>query len=165
MHRLGPANDTLLVRTRREGVAARVGHDLVLEVTRWEATVEPDRIELTADTSSLAVREATGGVKPLSERDEGEIARNIAKVLRGAPVRFVSTSVSRVEGRLDVEGELTIGDATRPLAARLDLDGDSVKGTVVVTQSAFGITPYRGMLGALRLRDDVEVVVDARWPG
>ena len=33
-HELGPAAGALLVKTFREGVAAKVGHDLVIEVTR-----------------------------------------------------------------------------------------------------------------------------------
>ncbi len=38
-HKLGPADGSLQVRTFREGVAQKVGHDLVFAVTRWEATV------------------------------------------------------------------------------------------------------------------------------
>jgi hypothetical protein len=37
-----------------------------------------------------------------------------------------------------------------------------VTGTIPVTQTAWGIKPYRGLMGALKVRDDVEVVVDAR---
>ena len=41
---------------------------------------------------------------------------------------------------------------------------DEVHGTIPVTQSAWGIKPYRGLMGALKVRDDVEVVIDARLP-
>jgi hypothetical protein len=37
---LGPDRASLHVRTYREGMAAKAGHDLVIEVTRWDATVE-----------------------------------------------------------------------------------------------------------------------------
>jgi len=40
VHRLGPHNATLEVRTGRTGPAAKAGHDLVLHVTSWEATLE-----------------------------------------------------------------------------------------------------------------------------
>jgi hypothetical protein len=43
-------------------------------------------------------------------------------------------------------------------------EGGRVIGTIPVTQSAFGITPYRGFMGALRVRDEVDVTVDARLP-
>jgi len=168
--KLGPDNATLLVKVYREGVAARMGHDLVLEVTRWEATVDVDAaspaIELTADPRSLEVREATGGVAPLTDRDRAEIAKNIDRnVLRGEPIAFRSTTVRRSDDRLLVEGELTMAGRTAHVAAQLDVAGDGqISGTVPLTQSAWGIKPYRGLMGALKVRDEVEVVIDARLP-
>jgi polyisoprenoid-binding protein YceI len=165
--RLGPDNASLQVLTYREGVAAKVGHDLVLEVTRWEATVEHDTVALDADSRSLEVREGRRGVKPLSDRDRDEIRRNIDdKVLRGQAIAFRSTAVRRDGAALAVEGELSIGGTTRPLAARLDVDSAGrAKGTIPLTQSAWGIKPYRGLMGALKVRDDVEIAIDAPAPG
>jgi hypothetical protein len=40
MHRVGRANGTLQVRTYREGVAQKVGHDLIIDVGEWEAVAE-----------------------------------------------------------------------------------------------------------------------------
>src|SRR3954454_21084333 len=127
-HRLGPGNASLQVRTYREGVAAKAGHDLIIDVTRWEATVEVAEesggspIELTADPRSLEVREGLRGVKPLTDKDRLEIRRNIeAKVLSGHPIRFRSNSVLLVDdgGRLTVEGELSMAGRARPLIAHL----------------------------------------------
>jgi polyisoprenoid-binding protein YceI len=161
--RLGPDNASLHVLTYREGVAAKVGHDLVLEVTRWQADVEADAVELTADSRSLAVLEGRRGVKPLTDRDREEIRRNIeAKVLQGRPIAFRSTALRRDGAQLVVEGELTIGGATRPLAARLEVRPDGVAtGTIPLTQSDFGIKPYRGLMGALKVRDELEVAIEA----
>ena len=163
---LGPDDGALTVRTYREGVGARVGHDLVLEVTAWRAAVERDSIVLTADPASLEVREATGGVAPLTGRDRREIARNIErKVLGREPIEFRSTAVTRAAGQLAVEGELTMAGRTRPLAVRLDVDGEGrASGSVTLAQTAWGITPYRGLLGALKVRDEVQVSVEGRLP-
>jgi polyisoprenoid-binding protein YceI len=165
--RLGPDNASLKVLTYREGVAAKVGHDLVLEVTQWEATVEADSVELTADPRSLAVREGRRGVKPLTDRDRDEIRRNIdEKVLRGQSIAFRSTAVRRDGAALAVEGELTMGGTTRPLTARLDVDpAGRATGTIPLTQSDWGIKPYRGLMGALKVRDDVEIAIDAPAAG
>jgi polyisoprenoid-binding protein YceI len=165
--KLGPDNATLHVHTYREGVAAKVGHDLVIEVTRWEATVEGDSVELTADPRSLEVREGHRGVKPLTDKDRDEIRRNIDdKVLHGNPIEFRSSAVRRDGGQLTVEGELTMGGNTRPLSARLDVDGQGrATGTIPLTQSDWGVKPYRGLMGALKVRDDVEIVIDAPATG
>ena len=167
---LGPDNATLWVKVYREGVAARMGHDLVLEVTRWEATVDLDAtspaIELTADPDSLEVHEATGGVAPLTDRDRAEIRKNINRsVLRSEPIAFRSTSVQRSSDHLIIEGELTIAGRTKPIAAQLDMSRDGrLAATIPVKQTGWGIKPYRGLMGALKVRDEVEVVIDAPLP-
>ena len=37
-------------------------------------------------------------------------------------------------------------------------------GTIRLTQSGWGIKPYRGLMGALKVRDELEIVIDARLP-
>ena len=168
VHRLGPDNASLHVKTYREGLAAKVGHDLVIEVTRWEATVElaESKVELSADARSLEVREGVRGVKPLTDKDRDEIRKNIdEKVLQGQPIVFRSREVRVADGGgpLVVEGDLTIAGSTRPVAARLDVSTEGrVSGTIPLTQSEWGIKPYRGLMGALKVRDGLEIVLDAR---
>lgn len=167
---LGPADGSLHVRTYREGMAAKAGHDLVIEVTDWSASVrlDPDparsAIELRADPRSLQVREGTGGVKPLTDGDRADIRRTIdEKVLRGQPIRFRASTARIDADGLTVAGELTIGESTRPLDARLDASPEGrITGTIPLTQSTWGIKPYRGLMGALKVRDEVEVAVDVR---
>jgi polyisoprenoid-binding protein YceI len=164
---LGPDDATLLVKTYREGMAAMAGHDLVIEVTRWEANVDlaAGTIELSTDPRSLEVREGLRGVKPLIDKDRDEIRRNIdEKVLHGRPITFRSRIV-RASARLHVEGDLTLAGSTRPITANLDLDAAGrVSGTIPLTQSDWGIKPYRGLMGALRVRDAVEIVIEGRLP-
>jgi polyisoprenoid-binding protein YceI len=170
---LGPENASLQVHTYREGVGAKVGHDLVIDVTRWEATVDladdavGSSMRLTADPRSLEVREGRRGVKPLTDKDRGDIRKTIdAKVLGGSPILFTSRSVRGGAGggaRLVVEGDLTLAGQTRPMIAELAMTDDGhVTATIAVTQTTWGIKPYRGLMGALKVRDEVEVVIDAR---
>ena len=157
-HVLGPPSATLQVRTAREGAVASAGHDLIIEVTRWEATVGDGTIELTADPGSLEVREGHRGVKPLTDKDRREIRKNIdTKILGSSPITFRSTSVDRGA----VAGELTMAGATRPVNLRLDTAGGRIRATIPLVQSEWGIKPYRGLMGALKVRDDVEIVIDA----
>jgi hypothetical protein len=146
---LGPADATLTVKTFREGVAAVAGHDLVIEVTRWSARIGDDgAVELSADPGSLEVRQGLHGAKPLSDRDRREIRKNIEqKVLGTHPIEY--------RGAADGSGELTMAGTTRPLRVERTPGG----GRATVTQSEWGIKPYRGLMGALKVRDDVEVTV------
>ena len=36
-----------------------------------------------------------------------------------------------------------------------------MRATISVVQTRWGIKPYRGFMGALKVRDDVEIVLDA----
>jgi polyisoprenoid-binding protein YceI len=171
VYSFGPDNASLQVRTYREGVAAKAGHDLIIEVTRWDATIEVAdepagwTIELNADSRSLEVREGLRGVKPLTDRDRLQIRRNIdEKILGSHPIQFRSSGVRWADGggRLTAEGELSMASSTRPLTAQLTVnDGGRVSGTIPLTQTAWGIKPYRGLMGALKVRDEIEVVITA----
>lgn len=171
-HTIGPDSGTIEVRTYREGLAQKVGHDLILEAGQWQATVEvgegglPSSIALEVDARSLHVREGLRGLKPLTDNDRSEIRKNIdEKILRGQPIAFRSTAVETSDGRIGVRGELTIAGTTRPVSTELELTADGyVRGTVPVTQSEWGIKPYRGLMGALKVRDAVEVVLDGALP-
>jgi polyisoprenoid-binding protein YceI len=163
---LGPHNANLQVKTYRQGIAQKVGHDLVLDVTSWEASVnlngDASAMTLDCDSSSLEVREGLHGAKPLSDKDRAEIRKNIDdKILKGQPIRFRSSSVKRVEGGVAVQGELSIGDQSRPVEFDLDIEGDRLKGAVPLVQSEFGIKPFKALMGALKVRDDIEIVIDA----
>lgn len=165
MAELGPSDGSLVVKTYREGVAARVGHDLVIDVIRWQATLNEETVELTADPRSLRVREGLRGVKPLSDKDRDEILKNIdEKVLHGQPISF-SGRVTRHSGALDIDGDLTIAGARRPMLVGVRIAGDGrATATISLNQTKWGIKPYRGMMGALKVRDQLEIVLDVRLP-
>jgi polyisoprenoid-binding protein YceI len=170
-HSLGPDNASLQVRTYREGVAAKAGHDLIIDVTRWNATVEVAdepadwTIELNADPRSLEVREGLHGVKPLTEKDRLEIRKNIDdKILGGHPIQFRSSGVQVADdgSRLTVAGELSMAGSTRPVTVQLNVeDGGDVSAAIPLRQSDWGIRPYRGLMGALKVRDEIEITIAA----
>ena len=171
-HQLGPDSGTLQVKTYREGMASKVGHDLTLDVTKWDATVTVaeggalSSLELSADPRSLTVRDGSGGAKPLSDKDRAEIPKNIdEKVLGGQPISFRSTEAQLADTTLSASGELTMAGDTHPVSARLNVGPDGhVTGTIPLTQSDWGIKPYKAMMGALKVKDEVDVVIDARLP-
>jgi polyisoprenoid-binding protein YceI len=166
---LGPNDGRVLVKTGREGLAAKAGHDLTIEITRWRARVGvPDSGDISAatvavelDLSSLAVREGTGGAKPLSDKDKADIQAQAAKIL-GAPTTatFVSAVVSAQPGgpAVAVDGTLTLNGTPGPLRLQVvNTAPGEYRGTATIRQTAHGITPYSGFLGALKLKDEIGV--------
>ena len=169
---LGPDDGTLSVRTGRTGAAAKAGHDLVIDVTAWVATLAVGEnaadttVELDADAASLRVREGSGGMQSLGDDDKANIESTIDdEVLERRAITFRSTAVTGADGMLNVQGELTLGARTRPLAFDLAVGDDGrLRATVVVTQTEFGMKPYSALFGALKVADDVRVEIDAGLP-
>jgi len=171
IHIYGPENATLSVRTCRTGAAAKAGHDLLIHVTAWRATLEvgegarPISVALDADAASLRVREGKGGMQALSDDDRANIEETIdSEVLKRQPIEFRSTSARIAQdGRtIAVQGELTLVGTTRPVALELSVDGNgSLSGRVTVKQTEWGIKPYSTLFGALKVVDEVEVAIDA----
>lgn len=173
-YRLGPDHGTLAVRTGRTGAAAKAGHNLLLHVTSWSATIsvgddpESTTIQLEADGTSLRVREGTGGMQALGEDDRASIVASIDEdVLQRQGITFRSTRVRpAADGSgLEVEGDLTIVGRTRPIAFALTIGDDgALAGGATIAQTAWGIKPYSTLFGALRVVDEVEVSLDAVLP-
>jgi polyisoprenoid-binding protein YceI len=172
-YEIGPGAGRLVLRTAREGVAARVGHDLLIEATAWEGLVtQPGdpaagpSVSVRVDLAALEVVEGTGGVKPLTDADRRQIRRTMHKTLQVDRERYATYTSTTVEihgASAVVMGDLTLVGVTRPLRLEVRRQGDGIlAGTASVVQSVWGIKPYTGFLGTLRLRDavDVEFTVD-----
>lgn len=173
-HELAPPSASLRFRTYRQGLAAKAGHDLILEAADWHGNLmvpdAPDdapSLTLEVDLRSLRVVEGHGGVKPLTEGDKAEIHKAMQKPLRTAdhPTATFRSSEVRIEGdEATVRGELSLAGQTHPVEVRVRREGSAVVGSAEVVQSTWGIKPYTGFFGALKLRDAVEIEVSATLP-
>jgi hypothetical protein len=182
-HQLGPDSGRLTLRTHRSGLVAQAGHDLTIDVTRWRADIDlpaghsaagtpavpdaadrPDRLAATIDLTSLAIREGRGGLVPLTDRDRRDILGQARKQLdtgRYPEASYTATAFTPdPAGGGAIDGTLTLHGQSRPLRLQVARTGDGqYRATGTVVQTEFGIKPYSGMFGALKLRDDVEVEI------
>jgi hypothetical protein len=165
MTELGPENGTLTVRTGKGGAAAKAGHNLVIEVQRWQGSLTPAAVELNADARSMRVVSGSGGISPLGEDERNGIAQTIdEEVLRGGNIFYRSSAVTARAGGYDVEGELDLLGVRRPLSFTLSVDGDRLTGSAQVKQTDWHIKPYSALFGTLKVADVVEVSIDATLP-
>jgi polyisoprenoid-binding protein YceI len=169
-YRLGTeSGGRILLHTYRDGLAATAGHDLLIELPQWsgELTVDDHRtvqsLEAHIDVGALIIREGTGGIKPLTDRDRREIATTARRLLatdRYPEAVFTATGfgVSGESGA--IEGNFSLRGETRPLRLQVSQSaGDTYRATGTVVQSAYGIKPYTGFFGALKVRDTVDIEV------
>jgi polyisoprenoid-binding protein YceI len=173
-HELGPGDGTLSVKTARTGAASKAGHDLLIHVTSWRATLEvgedpaQTKVALVADGASLRVREGRGGMQELGDEDKASIHNSIDEdVLKRQGISFRSTEVQMAAdgSGISVQGELTLGGKTRPIGFDLTVGEDAkLTGSAVVRQSDWGIKPYSILFGAMKVADEVEVGLEASLP-
>jgi hypothetical protein len=175
-YKLGPDIATLSVRTKKAGAASMAGHDLLIEVGDWSATLdladhpEQTTIELRADSGSLTVLEGTGGAMTLEDEHKASIKQTIDdEILRRAPIEFRSTAIEPSadggSGRFHVSGELELAGKREPISFELTLGADgTLTGSAVVKQTRWGIKPYSALFGTLKVIDEVTVEIAARVP-
>jgi polyisoprenoid-binding protein YceI len=170
-HQLGPDRGRVLLRTFRDGLAAQAGHDLTIEATRWSGELDvnddlsPAGLEVRIDLGALVVREGTGGVKPLTDRDRREIAVTMRKVLGAGqhPEAVFTADKFRpgADGGGEMSGTFTLRGQARPLRLQVEQNGTGrYHAETQVVQSSYGIKPYTAFLGALRVRDAVDVAIE-----
>ena len=169
---LGPGAGRVLIKTGRAGLAARAGHDLTLEVTRWSARAEVPAddaggvaaatVAAELDLGSLEVREGTGGIMPLTDADRGQIKKTMSGILGGATASFTSSRIVRAgPGGGEIEGTVTLGGKAQPVRLQVTEPGPGrYRATATLRQSAFGIKPYSGLFGTLKLSDEVRVELE-----
>jgi hypothetical protein len=171
---LGPDTGTLSVRTKKAGAASKAGHNLLIEVQAWSATLDVGEdgagtaVSLAADSRSLKVLEGTGGISALDDGDKAGIAQTIdEEVLKGTAIAFHSTSVEGGTGSesLRISGELELAGRSHPVTFELRSDAaGTVSGAAIIKQTDWGMKPYSALFGTLKVVDEVTVEVTARLP-
>ena len=166
----------LTLHTGRQGVGSKVGHDLTIRVGRWsaQATTEGTNVfdlRVVADLTSLEVVRGDGGLKPLTDKDRATILSNAASALQVGnhpDLVFLASGPHDTKIATTVTGVVTLAGARKTQLLDVVVTRNGKGSTITVrgelVQSAFGIKPYSGLLGALKVRDMVEIRAEVRLP-
>ena len=182
VYRVDPKASLVVIEVRRAGKFANLGHDHVVASRDVRGWIAPDegRADLWVPLETLGVdeaglREEAGFTTQPTESDiEGTRANMRDKVLEVEKFSFALVRVAGVDAAADaptLKVELTLHGTTRnfDVPAKLDtsLDRMLVTGRLSFDQSAFGITPYSVLGGAVAVRDrvDLRFAVRARRVG
>lgn len=179
--RVDPEHSLLLVRLYKDGPASAFAHDHVVRAGRFSGTirydpqqpgqssvaVEVESASLVADEPALRRRFTLPMIK---EGTRSDVQRTMLGARQlGAEqhprISFRSTSVeARGEGKLRVVGELSLHGETHEVSfpAEVALADGVLRATATLRfrQRSFGIEPYRFAFGAVRNRDEVELILD-----
>ena len=155
------------VFTYKDGLLSKVAHDLRLRLTRFEVVVDGDAVSGTFWPAALEVEGPmvrgqldAGGLSDKDRRDiRGSINDKILLTARHPQATFEGT---RMGAR--VSGQLTLVGRSAPVDVHLTEDGDRLRGEVTLTPTRWGIKPFKALLGAIKLKDQVLVRFDLPRP-
>jgi polyisoprenoid-binding protein YceI len=162
------ATGTLQIFTFKEGLLSAVAHDLRLGLAAFPIELDGETVRARIPLGSLRVDGVVrdGVVQPgaLDGRQRADIERAALKdVLRAdryPAAEFDGTAILRGTA-FDVRGALALAGRSAPVTFTMEGDGRSYRGHFAFRPSAWGIQPYRALLGAIRLQDHVRIELAA----
>jgi len=155
-----------LVFTFKDGLLSKIAHDLKVRVTRFSVDVTPTSVRAQLDLQSLrvvtAMKDGQENPAALSDSDKTKIADQIVKdVLHSTEhpsAVFSSRSVTRRnDGGYSIDGDLTLHGVSKALHAETQLEAGRQVASIELHQPDYGITPYKAMMGTLKVKPDVIV--------
>jgi YceI-like domain len=166
MPRFDQTNAECSIFTFKEGLLSSVAHDLRIAVTRFELALDGGSLTARFDATSLRVdtpmKDGAPNPSALGAADKEKIAAQIRDDVlhssRFPEAVFRSTSLTaQGDGGYEVAGELTLHGVTKEVRVRSHLVSGRQEVELRLHQPDFGITPYRAMLGTLKIQPDVVV--------
>jgi len=151
----------------KEGLLSRLGHDLRLRVESWEMAAEAGSIRGRFDTSSIRVEGVMRGEsfdpEGMSDKDRAKVHKTIQREILQTdrfPEALFEASFDARGDTAEVRGALTMLGRRRALdAVQLLPMGEQLVAKTTLQPTRWGIEPYKGLAGALKIRDRVEVEI------
>ncbi len=157
---------TLQIFTFKEGLLARLGHDLRLSLGAFDIACDGGKIEVHVDLNSLsvdgAVRDGVLESNELSLTDREKILasarHDVLEVGRYAEAHYSGKARQLDPGHFAIEGALALHGVTAPANLSVVLRGRELVAECILKPSQFGIKPFRALAGAIRVRDHARIV-------
>ena len=149
MLRFDTTNAECLVFTFKDGLLARLAHDLKIRVGTFSVEVADDRSAVTATFDARSLRTVCAREKgqdahdKLSPKDvreiDGHIVDDVLHVARQSSIRFVSSRVTPEGDGFRVAGELTLHGKGRGIVSAVRREGDRLIVTATLDQRDWGV--------------------------
>lgn len=153
--------------TFKQGLLARLAHDLRLSVARFEIRLDHGQVHATFDADSLRVDGVAHGDSvdrdALSNEDKSKIEATVrTELLHSAehPRIELKGTLERDGVAFAVDAELHMRGQRQGLRVPVHVDRERTFAEVELSPSRFGIPAYKALAGAIRLQDRVVIRVE-----
>lgn len=158
---------TIRVFTYKEGVLSAVAHDLRIELQRFEIQLDGEAVSANFDLKSLRVEgPMQHGVLQAEQYDASKRAE-VEKAMHGDVLHTDKHPTARFSGRavpnasgFHVTGQLELAGRSEPLAFDVRDEQGRFGAQFELQPSRWGISQYKALLGAIKLKDQLKVELD-----
>lgn len=157
------------IYTFKEGMLSALAHDLKIRVTQLSAQVDHANKSIDVTFAADSLRVDTVMKKGQEARDElgpdhfkkieKAIVEDVLQAAKFPTIRFTSSAVREQDGGLAIEGTLELHGTRRPISLTARRQGDTWVAEHELHQPDYGITPYTAMMGTLKVKPGLRLVV------
>ena len=160
------------VLTFKDGLLARLAHDLRLELGRHDISVDGDKISAIfwPETLTVAGTIADSRLNPsgLSTKDSRDVIDNLQRkildIRKFVIITFEGKLDSQSETAITASGTLTIKGKGQEIRLDAKRNAGRIQGEVTLVPTRWGIKPFKAALGAIKLQDRLTVGFDLADP-
>ena len=158
------AEGTIHAFTFKEGVLSAVAHDLRIRLEKFQITLEGSVVRAEFDLKSLFVDGPMENGELRAEQYDAGKRADVEKAMHGDVLHtskyptglFAGTATEHGAG-YRVSGELELAGKKAPLAFDVKNEGGTYRTSFEIQPSQWGISQYKALLGAIRLKDLVRI--------
>jgi polyisoprenoid-binding protein YceI len=158
------AEGTISVFTFKDGILARAAHDLALRMQRFEVTLDGDRVTAVMPLEGLEVLGPVENGAVRADRYDAAQRAEVEQTMHNEVLHSARNPTARFTGRaiadgtsFHVDGQLELAGRTATLTFDVRRDGDVYRARFEIPPSRWGIAPYKALLGAIKLKDNVRI--------
>ncbi|HEX7481742.1 MAG TPA: YceI family protein [Polyangiales bacterium] len=164
---------TVHILTFKEGLLAKLAHDLRLTLHDFEITLQAEQVRARFAPASLVVDGVAHADRidaaALSEHDKHKIQASISDEIlqlnRYPHVLWQGRVQKPVDQRYALAGTLDLHGTRLEVPVTMELRDGALHAELALQPSRFGIAPYKALAGAIRLQDRVVVRIALQTGG
>ena len=155
------ARSTITVRVYKSGFFSAFGHDHEIQAPIESGEVkgvENPSVDLRVAAHKLRVLDPEASEKTRAHIQETMEGGRVLDVTHFPEIGFESNAVERKgSDHWIVRGTLALHGKERPVAADVTLKGEHYRGSAILKQTDFGITPVTVAGGTVKVKDEVKI--------
>jgi len=156
------ANSKLIVHVSKAGLFSAFGdnHEVAAPISAGSVDEAARKVTFVIEAARLKVLDPQLASDKREQVQQRMLGPDVLDVAHFAQIRFESTTVSGANDRWNVEGQLSLHGATRPIVLNVRQENGHYIGACTIKQRDFGITPVSVGGGTVKVKDELKIDFD-----